>query len=79
MNRGCVSVGEIKCDSCKKPIEQGQRYLLMEGDEEEDEGKKSRFCMDYCLAKEYAAYIEEKGEQVLTFFPTSFKEDVKPE
>jgi hypothetical protein len=65
MNRGCVSVGEIKCDNCQRLIEQGQRYLLME----EEEGAKSRFCLECCLAKSYAAYVKEKGEQVLTFFP----------
>jgi len=66
MNRGCVSVGETKCDSCQRLVEQGQRYLLME----EEEGEKSRFCVECCLAKGYAAYVKEKGEEVLTFFPT---------
>jgi len=67
MNRGCISVGEIKCDNCKRLIEQGQRYLLME----EEDGAKSRFCVECCLAKRYAAYVKEKGERVLTFFPPS--------
>jgi len=66
MNRGCVSVGEIKCDNCQRLIEQGQRYLLLE----EEEGVKSRFCVECCLARDYAAYVKEKGEEVLTFFPT---------
>jgi len=66
MNRGCVAAGAIKCDSCQCLIEQGQRYLLME----EKEGEKSRFCVECCLAKGYAANVKEKGEQVLTFFPT---------
>jgi hypothetical protein len=37
---------------------------------EEEEGEKSRFCVECCLAKGYAAYVKEKGEEVLTFFPT---------
>jgi len=66
MNRGCVAAGEIKCDGCQRLIEQGQRYLVME--EKEDE--KTRFCVECCLIKGYAAYVTEKGEKVLTFFPT---------
>ena len=38
---------------------------------EEKEDEKSRFCVDCCLTKGYAAYKPEKGEQVLTFFPTT--------
>jgi hypothetical protein len=66
MNRGCVSAGEVKCDNCQRPIEPGERYLVME----EKEDKKSRFCVECCLIKGYAANVKEKGEQVLTFFPT---------
>ncbi|MBN2462292.1 MAG: hypothetical protein JXB43_01680 [Dehalococcoidia bacterium] len=65
MNRGCVSVGEVKCDSCHCLVEQGQRYLLMQ----EEEGEESRFCVECCLTKGYAAYVKEKGEEILTFFP----------
>jgi hypothetical protein len=71
MNRGCVSVGEIQCDGCQRLIEQGQLYLLME--EKEDE--KKRLCVECCLTKGYAAYVHEKGEKVLTFFPTSLDSD----
>ncbi len=66
MNRGCVAAGQIECDSCQRFIEQGDRYLLME----ENEDKKMRLCVDCCLKKGYAAHVKEKGEQVLTFFPT---------
>jgi len=66
MNRGCVAAGEIKCDGCQRLIEQGQRYLVME----EKEGEKMRFCVECCLIKGYASHVKEKGEQVLTFFPT---------
>ena len=65
MNRGCVAVGEIKCDNCKRLIEAGQRYLVVE----KKEGEKSQFCVECAVAKGYAAYVKEKGEEVLTFFP----------
>jgi hypothetical protein len=71
MNRGCVSAGEIKCDDCQRLIEPGERYLLME----EKEGEKSRLCVECCLAKSYAAYVKEKGEKVLTFFPTTLESE----
>jgi ribosomal protein S26 len=67
MNRGCVAVGEIKCDNCQRLIEPGQRYLIVE----EKEGEKLDFCVECSVAKGYAAYIKEKGEEVLTFFPVN--------
>jgi hypothetical protein len=67
MNRGCVAVGEIRCDNCQRLIEAGQRYLIVE----EKEGEKSDFCVECSVAKGYAAYVKEKGEEVLTFFPVS--------
>jgi hypothetical protein len=67
MNRGCVVVGEIRCDNCQRLIEPGQRYLIVE----EKEGEKSDFCVECSVAKGYAAYVKEKGEEVLTFFPVS--------
>ena len=66
MRRGCIATGEIKCDGCHRLIEHGDRYLLIE----EKEGEKLRFCIDCCLSEGYAAYVKEKGEQVLTFFPS---------
>lgn len=65
MNRGCVAVGEIKCDNCKRLIEAGQRYLVVEG----EKGDKLQFCVECSIAKGYGAYIKEKGEEVLSFFP----------
>ena len=66
MNRGCVSAGQLECDSCQRTIEPGARYLLTE----DDEDKKARFCVECSLNKGYAAYVKEKGEEVLTFFPS---------
>jgi len=38
---------------------------------EEKEGDKSQFCVECSVAKGQAAYVKEKGEEVLTFFPVS--------
>ena len=65
--RGCVAIGGIECDACNRNIEHGERYLLMENEEKEVE--KHRYCVECCLSKGYAAYVMEKGEEVLTFFP----------
>ncbi len=68
MHRGCIAIGEIKCDICNNTIEHGERYLLISDDDEAEE-KKQRICVDCCIKEKHAAYIKEKGEQVLTFFP----------
>jgi hypothetical protein len=66
MNCGCVSAGDVKCDGCQHLIEQGQRYLFMEG----EKGEKQRFCVECSVSRGYAVHVREKGEEVLTFFPT---------
>ncbi len=66
MRRGCIAIGILKCDSCNRSIEHGERYLLIEEDNNED--KKQRFCVDCCISKKYCSYFKEKGEEVLTFF-----------
>lgn len=70
MRRGCVSLGEIKCDECGKPIPYPDRYLAIDEKDgvEDDEGELHRYCIECCLKKGYARYKEEKGERVLTFF-----------
>ena len=64
MRRGCIAVGEVRCDGCGRIVRHPERYLLTD-----EEGKASRYCVDCCLERGYARYKEEKGEQVLTFFP----------
>ena len=66
MRRGCITIDEIKCDNCKKTVEPGERYLLIE--DSTDESIKKRYCVNCCLKKKYASYVTEKGEKVLTFF-----------
>jgi len=70
MRRGCISLGEIKCDNCSNPIPYPDRYLAInEKDGVEDEGGETkRYCVACCLKKGYAQYKEEKGERILTFF-----------
>ena len=68
MRRGCIAIGETECNICKCSIEHGDRYLLIE--DEENEESKQRICINCCVEKNYAAYVVEKGEKVLTFFPS---------
>ncbi len=67
MRRGCIAIGETKCDICRRNIEHGERYLLKIDDEEKEE-EKQRICVECCLNEKYASWITEKGEKVLTFF-----------
>jgi len=64
VRRGCISLGQVRCDECQSLIPYPERYLVID---EETEGSTLRFCVDCCLKKGYARYKEEQGEQVLTF------------
>ena len=71
MRRGCMSLGEVRCDGCQRIIPYPERYLVIEeeGGVEDAEGGKARYCVDCCLKKGYASYKIEKGETILTLFP----------
>lgn len=64
MRRGCISLGNVQCDECHLLIPHSECYLVIE-----EEGGVLRLCVDCSLKKGYAHYSDEKGEQVLTFFP----------
>ncbi len=70
MRRGCISLGEVKCDECQRNIPYPERYLTVEekNGAEDDEGDTHRYCVECSLKKGYAHYKVEKGEQILTFF-----------
>jgi hypothetical protein len=70
MRRGCISLGEIKCDGCGNPIPYPDRYLAVneKNGVEDEEGETKHYCVECCLKKDYAHYKEEKGERILTFF-----------
>ena len=68
MRRGCIAVGDVRCDGCGRMIRHPERYLLM-SEEDSEEGKTLCYCVDCCLNKGYAHYKKvEKGKEALTFF-----------
>jgi len=71
MRRGCISLGEVKCDSCQRLIPIYDRYLVIDEDNgaEVEKGKLASYCVACATKKGYAAVKEEKGEKTLTFFP----------
>ena len=70
MRRGCISLGEVHCAECHSNIPYPERYLAIEEKDglEDEEGEVRRYCIACSLAKGYAHYKVDKGEQVLTFF-----------
>lgn len=61
MRRGCISLGDIYCDSCHENIPYPDRYLIIE-----EEGKgKERLCLE-CVKKRGYPYLK-RGEGY-TFF-----------
>jgi hypothetical protein len=74
MRRGCISLGNVKCDICNNEIPYPERYLVTDekdGKETDEagEGTSVRYCVKCALEKGYAHYKKDKGEQVLTFLP----------
>jgi len=63
VRRGCISLGQVRCDDCHRIMPYPERYLAIG----EAEGTTVRLCIDCSLKKGYARYKVEKGEKVLTF------------
>jgi hypothetical protein len=80
MRRGCVSLGEIRCDSCKRIVPTASRYLITDELTDENGKKKTvRYCLKCCEEKELIGYRHEKDEKVLTFFPPDERKvEMKP-
>ncbi len=76
MRRGCVSLGEVKCDDCQRDIPYPERYLAVDERDgvEDEEGETKRYFVECCLKKGYAQYNTEKGEQILTFLESGIPE-----
>jgi hypothetical protein len=65
MRRGCIAVGEVRCEKCQRVLEYGERYVVVD----DEGGKEERFCINCSLSAGYASYKMEKEGQVITFFP----------
>jgi hypothetical protein len=65
MRRGCIAIWKVECDGCHRPIKYGERYLLINGEEDE----KQRLCVECCQKHGYISYGTEKGKQIITFLP----------
>jgi len=72
VRQGCISLGKVQCDDCQRIIPYDGRYLIIDEEDgvEVESGQKSYYCVDCSLKKGYARYREERGEPVLTFFPS---------
>jgi len=65
MRRGCIAIGKVECDGCHRPINYGERYLLIDGEGDE----RQRLCTDCCQSHGYVSYGTGKGKQIITFLP----------
>lgn len=63
MRRGCIAVGEVVCEKCRRVLQHPDRYLAIE-----ENTKTARYCVDCALKLGYAHYKTEKGEQLISFF-----------
>ncbi|OGN97430.1 MAG: hypothetical protein A2Z77_05215 [Chloroflexi bacterium RBG_13_51_36] len=63
MRRGCIAVGKVECDGCHRPMNFGERYLLINGEDDD----RQRLCIDCCQSRGYVSYGTEKGKQIMTF------------
>ncbi len=71
MRRGCISLGQVKCNDCQRVIPYPERYLAID----EETGTTLHLCIDCSLKKGYARYKVERGETVLTFLEEELKEE----
>ncbi len=73
MRQGCISLGKVRCSGCKNIVPYAARYVIVteeKGAEVESGGRRHFYCVDCSLKRGYAEYREEKGERILTFFPS---------
>jgi hypothetical protein len=63
VRRGCISLGNIKCDVCHRTILYPERYLSIE----EPKGKNLTVCMSCCQEKGMVKPESDKEDAELLF------------
>ncbi len=63
MRRGCISLGNIKCDECHRTILYPERYLSLD----EAKGKTRTMCMDCCQEKGLVKPESDKADAEMLF------------
>jgi hypothetical protein len=63
MRRGCISLGNIRCDKCHRTILYPERYLFLE----EVKGKSEILCMDCCKESGMVKAGSQKEDAELLF------------
>lgn len=63
MRRGCISLGNIKCDECQRTILYPEHYLCTD----DEDGTKKCLCRDCCLSKGFAKEETTKEGAEVTF------------
>ena len=64
MRRGCISLGDIQCNDCRRTIDYLEPYLVTE----EAEGATLHLCLDCASNRGYVHYMQEKRDRIITFF-----------
>ena len=63
MRRGCISLGNIKCDKCHRQILYPERYLFLE----EAQGKTRCLCVECCKEEGLVRAGSEKENSEILF------------
>ena len=66
MRRGCISQGNIKCDSCGQIVPYAGRYMTVEevdGAESSEGGETKNYCVNVVLKRSMPNTVKKKGRR----------------
>ncbi len=80
MRQGCISLGKVECDGCHNIIPYAARYLIIPEEDgvESETGERHSYCVSCSEARGYTERRGDKGEPILTFFPTEISPPATP-